>query len=113
MTTSSMRPRFQALLLVALAGLAGCATMRRNAAAYDGRQLTAAGFSVQPLEPAEASSAPALKVVEGHADGRTVYRYADPYHCHCAYVGDEKAYAKYQEIADDDFVESVLSMPVD
>ena len=112
MMTSSMRPRFQAILLVALAGLAGCATMRRNAAAYDGRQLTAAGFSVQPLGQAKASSTPALGVVEGQADGRAVYRYTDPYHCHCVYVGDAQAYAKYQSIAEDDYVEAVLSMPV-
>ena len=104
--------RSRIVLLLALAGLAGCGTMRRNAAAYDGRQLTAAGFSVHPMEVSEASSTPALRVVEDRADGRAVYRYTDPYHCGCTYVGDAQAYAKYQSIAEDDYVESVLSMPV-
>ena len=86
--------------------------MRRNAAAYGGRQLADAGFSVHPLEVSEASSTPALRLVEDRADGRAVYRYTDPYHCRCTYVGDAQAYAKYQSIAEDDHVESVLSMPV-
>jgi hypothetical protein len=81
--------------------------MRRNAA-YDGRQLTAARFSVQPLESADA---PPMKVVqERAADGHAVYRYADAYDCRC--MGDEQAYARHQSIAEDDYVESVLSMPV-
>jgi len=113
MTTSSTRALSRIVLPVVLVGLAGCAQMRRNAAAYDGRQLAAAGFSIQSLDPAEASSAPPLKVVEGRADGRVVYRYVDPYHCRCVYVGDAQAYAKYEIIADDDYVETLLSIPVD
>jgi len=110
MTTSMKRPASQLVLLGALAGLTACATMRRNAAAYDGRQLTAAGFSIQPLE---SHDAPPMKVVEGRAaDGHTVYRYTDPYHCRCEYVGDAQAYVRYQDIAEDDYVESVLSMSV-
>jgi hypothetical protein len=36
--------------------------------------------------------------VERNKDGKVVYTFADPEHCHCLYVGGPKEYAEYRHL---------------
>jgi len=77
--------------------------MRRYEARDTGDLLVAAGFTTKPADtPARAQqlhAMPPLKLVSESKDGNVVYRYADPYSCHCLYVGDQQAYAEYKRLA--------------
>ena len=82
----------------------GCAVMRREAAKNNGDLLAAAGFTQTladtPQRQEELQTMPPLKLVAQSQDGAAiVYRYADPYNCHCLYVGDQHAYTEYQRLA--------------
>ena len=86
-------------LLVVLAtafALGGCAAMRRHEARDTGDLLVSAGFATKPADTPERAqqlgAMPPLKLVSQSKDGHVVYRYADPYSCHCLYVGDQQAY---------------------
>jgi hypothetical protein len=61
-----------------------------------------AGFAAKPADtPArtqQLQSLAPLKLVSQPKDGKLLYRYADPYSCHCLYVGDEQAYATYERL---------------
>jgi hypothetical protein len=90
------------VVLVTAIALGGCAAMRRAEARDTGGLLVSAGFTPKPADtPARAqqlgSMAP-LKLVSQAKEGKLVYRYADPYSCHCLYVGDEQAYAAYKRL---------------
>ena len=83
--------------------LGGCAAMRRHEARDTGDLLVSAGFTTKPADAAERAqqlgAMPPLKLVSQSKDGKVVYRYADPYSCHCLYVGDQQAYAEYKRLA--------------
>jgi hypothetical protein len=80
-----------------------CATMRRDEAKDTDALLAAAGFTTKPADTddrlAELKAMPALKLVSRVKDGQTVYTYADPYNCHCLYVGGPQNYQDYQRLA--------------
>jgi hypothetical protein len=65
--------------------------------------LAAAGFKMlladTPEKVAHLETLTPHKLVPHVQDGQTVYIYADPDVCSCAYVGDELAYQRYQEMA--------------
>src|SRR5207244_179497 len=72
--------------------LGGCAAMRRHEARDTGDLLVSAGFTTRPADTPERAqqlhAMPPLKLVSESKDGNVVYHYADPYSCHCLYVGD-------------------------
>ena len=94
----------QLLVLLATAfALGGCAAMRRHEARDTGDLLVSAGFTTRPADTPERAqqlhAMPPLKLVSESKDGNVVYHYADPYSCHCLYVGDQRAYVEYKRLA--------------
>jgi hypothetical protein len=91
------------MVFVTTFALGGCAAMRRQQARDTGDLLVAAGFTAKPADTPERAqrleAIPPLKVVSQQKDGHVLYRYADPYSCHCLYVGNEQAYAEYRRLA--------------
>ena len=96
-----------ALALTALALLcAGCASERARVEETE-QMLAAAGFHVQPADTSErqaqlAALPPHKLLAQGLQVGgseTTGYVYADPDVCHCIYVGDEKAFQAFQQLA--------------
>jgi hypothetical protein len=65
--------------------------------------LAAAGFGMIPADTPQKmqhlNTLPALKLsyYVGH-DGQLRYWFADPHYCRCLYLGDEKAYQRYQNL---------------
>jgi hypothetical protein len=94
------------LVVVAAVGLAGCALMseREHAkhAAVVGNRLLASGFRALPADTpakkAHLETMPKLLFSSVVRDGKRRYVLADPYRCHCVYVGDEAAYQRYTDL---------------
>ncbi len=90
-------------------GLMGCAALGlgrmtpQQRAQYVEPMLTAAGFQIIPASEPEKtqhlSQLPPfqLKYYVGE-NGKLRYWFADPTFCRCLYLGDERAYQKYQEL---------------
>jgi len=91
------------LMLATAFALVGCAAMRRHEARDTGDLLVSAGFTMKPASTPEQAqqlrAMPPLKLISQPKDGTVLYRYADPYSCHCLYVGDQQAYAEYKRLA--------------
>jgi hypothetical protein len=64
--------------------------------------LSAAGFHMvaadTPARADELNSMTPLKMRYFSQGGRMHYWFADPVVCHCLFVGNEKAYQRYQQI---------------
>ena len=105
------------LMLATAFALVGCAAMRRHEARDTGDLLVSAGFTMKPASTPEQAqqlrAMPPLKLISQSKDGDVVYRYADPYSCHCLYVGDEQAYAEYKRLALREAAEAEESAAVD
>jgi len=102
MTTS--RTLRLALVLTMASALGGCAAVRRHQASSTEDLLAAAGFTPQPADTPQRrerlQALPPLQLVsQPKGEGKTVYRYTDPYSCQCFYVGDQQAYAEYKRLA--------------
>ena len=86
------------LILLAVLGLAGCATQQEIVARHEDN-LAAAGFIVRPANSPERQAM--LNQLPPHrfirrVHGETVsYVYADPLVCDCLYVGSQQAYNQY------------------
>ena len=84
-----------AVLLLALAAGAGCASLARDHALAREQMLLGAGFSKKPAETdaqrAQLEKLPAQKLVPIPSGGETGYVYADPDFCVCLYVGTQEA----------------------
>jgi len=63
--------------------------------------LLASGFTIQPADTAKRQALlarlPAHHFVQRSRDGKAVFLYADPLVCDCLYIGDDKAFGRYQE----------------
>ena len=86
--------------LVAIAAtviLTGCATIRRPETTDTEQLLAAAGFTMQPTDPADQQleATPPYRLVSRARDGAVEYVYADPDRCRCVYVGGPSEYAEY------------------
>lgn len=92
-----------ALTLAVVLPLAGCAALRASGARDTEQLLTEAGFRAEPADTptslADLHAAPPLKLVARSRDGDVVYRYADPYHCQCLYVGGPTEHSAYRRLA--------------
>jgi len=97
-------PRMKMLAMVALAVCAGaCSYFRGREAERTDRLLAAAGFQMvaadTPQRAEQLKAQKPLKIISRTKNGKTVFTYADPYDCHCMWVGGPDEYAKYQRIA--------------
>ena len=94
------------VLLLPLAPLSGCALSsemhHRQEGEVVGQRLLTAGFRAIPAntpeKKAHLETMPKLLFSSVMRDGQRRYLLADPYSCHCLYVGDEAAYDRYTEI---------------
>jgi len=91
------------LLVAAAALIAGCTYIRKEEADQVESTLAAAGFQARPADTPEKLSKlqalPLRKLSSKVKDGELIYFYADPNFCKCLYVGDQSAYARYQQLA--------------
>ena len=90
--------------VVLIVMLAGCAAMRQERARDKENMLAAAGFQMKPADTpnrvAHLQTLTPLKLLPyTRTDGKLLYVYADPKGCNCLYVGDETAYQRYRELA--------------
>lgn len=104
--------------LLAAALLAACAGMRRREEFRTEDTLVSAGFIPRAADTPERQALlarlPPLKLVKRQWQGRTIYAYADPQACHCAYIGGPDEYAAYRQLlvqrAEEGDVEDVAEM---
>jgi hypothetical protein len=97
-----MRSMWALALIVAAAAIAGCASMRERKVRDVEDMLAASGFVMRPADTADKAanlqSLPPHKLVMQRRDGQPYYVYADPAVCKCVWVGDQKAYAQFQQL---------------
>jgi hypothetical protein len=83
--------------------LIGCATIERNATLDKEQMLAAAGFRMKladtPEKLAKLQALPQQQLMARAKDDKIVYFYADAATCQCLYLGNEKAYQRYQKLA--------------
>jgi hypothetical protein len=83
--------------------LAGCAGMQNKKAIQVERLLAASGFQMKladtPERLAHLKTLTQRKLVPHQRDGKVHYVYADATFCQCLYVGSEKAYQRYRDLA--------------
>ena len=88
------------LLAVALAG--GCSAPGTRRTRSLEQTLAAAGFRTLPADTpdrmARLTSVPAREFHTVRRDGKRYYVFPDPTGCRCAYVGDEAAYRRLDEL---------------
>lgn len=83
--------------------IAGCAMYRNQKSVKMERLLAASGFKMRLADTesklAQLKELPQRKLVAQNWGGKIRYVYADASNCKCAYVGDEKAYKHFQDLA--------------
>jgi hypothetical protein len=93
-----------ALLLLLLCS--ACASERDRIAEVE-QMLAAAGFTMEqadtPGRQAQLASLPPHQVmvqqIEAGGTPKTAYVYADPDLCHCLYIGDQRSFQAFQQLA--------------
>jgi hypothetical protein len=93
----------QLISVFLMLALAGCA-MNRNQKAVEMERLLAASGFIMKLADSESKLAqlkelPQRKLVAQNWGDKVRYVYADASDCKCAYVGDEAAYKRFQDLA--------------
>lgn len=92
-----------AIGLMIVLTLIGCATIQKGETLDKEQVLAAAGFTMKladtPEKLAALQNLPQHQVMAGVKDGRLIYLYADATACKCLYLGNEKAYQRYQRFA--------------
>ena len=83
--------------------LVGCAMNRNQKAVEMKKLLAASGFKMRLADSesklAQLKELPQRKLVAQNWGGKVRYVYADASDCKCAYVGDEAAYKRFQDLA--------------
>jgi len=91
--------KFAAASLLVFA-LMGCASESSKVAQREDL-LAASGFTIKPADnpkrQAMLAKLPAHHFVQRAKNGKAIFLYADPSVCACLYIGDDKAYSRYQE----------------
>ena len=89
-------------VLFAAAFLSGCAALERNAVDDRESMLSAAGFSVLPVNTPQRqtmlATLPPNRVSQIIKGPRVTYVYPDQVLCHCLYAGGQQAFAQYSAI---------------
>jgi len=102
-----LRARCALKRLAVLAGLAfflpACAAIQNQNAMDTERLLAASGFQMRLADTPEKlehlKTLTQRKPVPHEKDGKVYYVYADAAYCQCLYIGNEKAYQRYQKLA--------------
>lgn len=96
-----------ALSLGVFCAIAGCAETSEHRAQRLEPILSEAGFHIMsadtPARADELNGMTPLKIRYFSQGGKTHYWFADPVVCHCLFVGNEKAYQRYQQIKIQEF----------
>ena len=106
-TFSFLSLRHTVTSLIALVGFAvmftACAAIQNRDAIEMERVLAASGFQMRladtPQKLDHLKSMTQRKLVPHQHDGKIYYIYADATSCKCLYVGNEKAYQRYQKLS--------------
>ena len=93
----------QFISIFLMLALVGCAMNRNQKAVEMEKLLAASGFIVRLADSesklAQLKQLPQRKLVAQNWGGKVRYVYADASNCKCAYVGDEAAYKRFQNLA--------------
>ena len=89
---------------VALAlSVGACSYIHGSEAKKTDELLATAGFKPvaadTPDKAAQLQTQKPLKIIARRKDGQTIYTYADPYDCHCMWVGSQDQYVTYERLA--------------
>lgn len=91
-------------LLILISFLVSCAAIEKQNAMDTERLLAASGFKLKladtPKKMAALQGLPQRKLVPQEHDGKTYFYYADAELCKCLYVGSDKSYQKFQQLAE-------------
>ena len=102
-----------AVVFAAVIAFVGCATLERDNAIDTERLLSASGFQMRmadtPQKLDKVKSMSQQKLIRHTEDGNTDYIYADASDCKCLYVGTEKAFMKFKELASERLASDVAS----
>jgi hypothetical protein len=98
--------RHATFILAMLLLCAGCATEQDRIQEVE-QMLAAAGFHQEPVDSVQRQTQMAtlrphrllMQWLEAGGNEVPAYVYADPELCHCLYIGDEKAYQRFQRLA--------------
>ncbi len=94
---------FIATLFVLAALLVSCAAIEKQNSMDKERLLAASGFKMKLADTPEKMTAleglPQRKLVPQVHEGKNYFYYADAEFCKCLYVGSEKSYQKFQQLA--------------
>ncbi|MCD6307062.1 MAG: hypothetical protein J7M32_12360 [Deltaproteobacteria bacterium] len=93
--------------LAVLAGfglaLSACAAIQNQNAINTERLLAASGFQMRLADTHEKlehlKTLTQRRLVPHEKDGKVYYVYADATYCECLYIGNEKAYQRFQKLA--------------
>jgi len=93
----------QLISVFLMLALVGCAMNRNQKAVEMEKLLAASGFKMRLADSesklAQLKELPQRKLVAQNWGGKVRYVYADATNCKCAYVGDEAAYKRFQDLA--------------
>jgi hypothetical protein len=101
----SLRDGFKWITILACFALAfsACAAIQNQNAMDMERLLAASGFQMRladtPEKLAHLQTLTQRKLVPHQHEGKLYYVYADATSCQCIYIGNEKAYQRYQKLA--------------
>jgi hypothetical protein len=95
--------KLSAVVFVVMIAFAGCATVDKENTIDTERMLSASGFQMRmadtPQKLDKVKSMSQKKLIRHKQNGNIDYIYADAKDCKCFYVGTEKAYTKFREMA--------------
>lgn len=96
-------PRWTFILAVWLLSFSACAAIQSQNAMDTERLLAASGFQMRladsPGKLAHLQTLAQRRLVPHPHDDKVYYVYADASYCQCIYIGNEKAYQRYQQLA--------------
>ena len=104
MQRTKIRPNPKKMIaLFLILAIAGCALYRNQKAVEMKVLLETSGFKLRLADTktklAQLQELPQRKLVAQTWGGKVRYVYADAQTCKCAYVGDEAAYNRFQDLA--------------
>jgi hypothetical protein len=90
------------MLVITLLLFAGCAESNQQRAQRMEGMLMEAGFRAvsanTPVRVERLNQMSALKLRYSERNGHVSYWFADPFVCHCLYVGSQKNYNRFQQL---------------
>ena len=101
--TTTRKAAGMVVLFALITLLGSCAAIEKQNAMDTERLLAASGFKMKladtPQKMAALEGLPQRKLVPQQHDGKVYFYYADATSCKCMYVGSEKSYQQFQNLA--------------